>query len=167
VPFGDTPAAWPAERLWEELETRMAIPGVRLTRGELLEVNQVDMGVHVGEPMRFGPLFLLGDAAHVITPCGGKGMNLAIQDADDLARGIARQTRDGSDELLRTYSERRLAAAWTAQQFSNELLDLVNVEPEDAAGNGYDERVRRAALARLASSPAAQRDFGERYAGAG
>jgi p-hydroxybenzoate 3-monooxygenase len=166
VPSGDTPADWPPERLWEELETRLAIPGAPLSRGDLLEVNQLDMGVHVGEPMRFGPLYLLGDAAHVITPCGGKGMNLAIQDADDLAGALVRDRRDGCDDLLHTYSARRLAAAWVAQQFSNELLDLVTVDSPDAEGDGYEDRVRRAALARLGSSPTAQRDFGERYAGA-
>jgi p-hydroxybenzoate 3-monooxygenase len=76
-----------------------------------------------------------------------------------------RRARDGSEELLRTFSERRLAAAWAAQQFSNELLDLVNVDLDGSGGNGYEDRVRRAALDRLVSSPAAQRDFGERYAG--
>jgi p-hydroxybenzoate 3-monooxygenase len=165
VPPGDSPADWPAERLWEELELRLAIPGVRLTRGEILEVNQLDMGVHVGEPMRFGALYLLGDAAHVITPCGGKGMNLAIQDADDLARALVRRARQACDDLLETYSERRLAAAWAAQQFSNALLELVDVDLGANGGSPYDERVKGAALARLASSPLAQRDFGARYVG--
>lgn len=165
VPPGDSPADWPAERLWEELELRLAIPGTPLTRGEVFELNQLDMVVHVGEPMRFGPLYLLGDAAHVITPCGGKGMNLAIQDADDLARALVHHARDGSDDLLRSYSERRLAAAWAAQQFSNALLELVDVDLGHNGGSRYEERVRDAALAQLASSPLSQRDFGARYVG--
>jgi p-hydroxybenzoate 3-monooxygenase len=166
VPSGDTPADWPTERLWDELERRLTIPGAQLTRGDVLEVGQLDMGVEVGEPMQFGPLYLLGDAAHLLTPCGGKGMNLAIQDADDLARALVHRARDGSEALLSSYSERRLAATWAAQQFSNELLDLVNVDLEAGVSDGYEQRIRRAALARLAWSPAAQRNFGERYAGA-
>jgi p-hydroxybenzoate 3-monooxygenase len=164
VPKAAGRADWSDARIWHELETRLA-SDVHVLRGDILETSLLEMRVHIGEPMRAGPLFLLGDAAHVLTPCGGKGMNLAIQDADALARAIVRCERTGDERLLAGYSARRVPAAWAAQRFSDELLSLVQMQADAAGQPTYDDRLRAAALDRLLASPTAQAEFGKRYVG--
>ena len=99
VPAGDGLDDWPDERIWAELQDRLAVAGrPPLAEGELVERDILDHRVRVCEPMQHGRVFLAGDAAHLITPAGGKGMNIAIQDAVELAAGICErygETNDG------------------------------------------------------------------------
>ena len=86
---------WPDERIWDELEARLGVPGWTLERGPILEKGVTGMRSFVVEPMRHGHLFLAGDAAHIVPPTGAKGLNLAISDVTLLAEAIADRHRTG------------------------------------------------------------------------
>ena len=106
VPNGTDPAAWPDERIWDELDTRLASAGTRkLKRGPLTAKSVLPMRSQVTEPMRYGRVFMAGDAAHIVPPTGAKGLNLAFADVVVLARAFGEQERTGSSALLDTYSE--------------------------------------------------------------
>jgi p-hydroxybenzoate 3-monooxygenase len=131
VPAGDTLTDWPEQRIRDELAVRLGVPG-RLDAVPFGEAMLLDLRMRVTEPMQQGRLYLAGDAAHLITPAGGKGMNLAIQDAVELARGLA--GRDGM--RLAGYSQRRLPAIWRAQAFSSWFLRILLASLRDGAMPG-------------------------------
>ena len=87
---GEDVEAWPDERIWEELQTRMALAdgSFALDEGEIFEKGVAPMRSFVAEPMRHGRLFLAGDAAHIVPATGAKGLNLAVADVRVLARGL-------------------------------------------------------------------------------
>ena len=138
IPITDTTADWPEQRVRQELAARLGAGG-RLDDVPLVEFGLLDMRVRVTEPMQQDRLFLAGDAAHLITPAGGKGMNLAIQDAVELAHGLIEHFGPKhEDQRLLAYSQTRLPHIWRAQAFSNWLLHLITSlqdgrEPADAA----------------------------------
>src|SRR5439155_15024963 len=110
---------WPDDRIWEELHTRLAIDGdFSLNEGPILERGLTGLRSFVAEPMRYGRLFLAGDAAHIVPPTGAKGMNLALGDARVLAAAFAAHYRDHDDEALDGYSATCLARVWRAEHFS-------------------------------------------------
>ncbi|MGW7295893.1 FAD-dependent monooxygenase [Streptomyces xiamenensis] len=119
---GDTPADWPERRVREELRLRLE-GGPAL--GGLYERRTLRMHSRVTRPLQHGPLFLAGDAAHLLTPSGAKGMNLAIDDAADLAHALLHGGLAG-------YGQRRLAALRRAQDFSERLMRLLHRPPRDA-----------------------------------
>jgi p-hydroxybenzoate 3-monooxygenase len=163
-PAGDSVEQWPDERIWKELGHRLEADGVAaLTTGRILEKGILSMRSAVTEPMQFGRLFLAGDAAHVLTPSGAKGMNLAIADAAALAEAIIAHYRDGVDDLLAGYSSTRLPDVWQAQEFSDWLVQLLH-GPEDP-GDGFQQRLREARLAQLEQSSVAATAFAHRYVG--
>jgi len=105
----DDVANWPDERVWEELHARLAMEdGWRLKEGPILQKGIVAMRSFVCEPMRYGRLFLAGDAAHIVPPTGAKGMNLAVADVRVLCEALAEFYASGRAELLDAYSERCL-----------------------------------------------------------
>ncbi|MFG2733788.1 FAD-dependent monooxygenase [Streptomyces harbinensis] len=120
---GDTPADWPGPRVRAELALRLPLAEVGL--GALQEVRILRMHSRITRPFRHGRLVLAGDAAHVLTPSGAKGMNLAIADATDLADSLLHGGLDG-------YGRRRLAAVRRAQDFSERLLRLLHRPPHEA-----------------------------------
>ncbi len=81
-------AAWPDERIWEELQLRLGFPGWALAEGPVLEKGITPMRSFVVEPMQYGRLFLAGDAAHIVPPTGAKGLNLALHDVRVLAEAL-------------------------------------------------------------------------------
>src|SRR5262245_18612767 len=97
-------AEWPDDRIWAELQRRLAADGFTLTEGPILEKSVTPMRSIVVEPMHYGKLFLAGDAAHIVPPTGAKGMNLAIADVRRLAEAMTAYLRGGSD-LLNGYSD--------------------------------------------------------------
>ena len=135
APAGDGLDDWPDQRIWAELD-RLAVAGRPcLAGGELVERDILDHRVRVCEPMQHGHVVLAGDAAHLITPAGGKGMNIAIQDAAELAAGICERYGESNDgRRLACYSETRLPCVWRQQEFSNLMLSLFN------AGTGVDDQ---------------------------
>jgi len=153
---------WPDERIWDELDARLHAEGnPPLARGPVVERDVLDLRARVVEPMHGGRVYLTGDAAHLVTPAGGKGMNLAIQDALELGCGLRERYRGDASRLAR-YSATRLPAIWRAQEFSNWMLSLLDagVEPNDF---GY--RLRRARLEELIADRRLARWFAHAYAG--
>ena len=168
VPGGEGYDQWDDDRIWAELAARLAAtgrPGIQ--RGEFIERDILDHRVRVCDPMQDGRFFLAGDAAHLITPAGGKGMNIAIQDAVELARGLAERYGDKHDgRRLDSYSRTRLPRIWRHQEFSNLMLSLFNAG--GVAGDGsrdFSYGLRRARLDLIVSDPRFSRWFARAYVG--
>ena len=164
VPRTDTLATWPDDRIWAELEERLGAAGEpALARGPVLERDVLDLRARVVEPMHDGRVYLTGDAAHLITPAGGKGMNLAIQDALELAAGLReRYDGDPAGTRLAGYSATRLPAIWRTQEFSNWMLSMLDAGLEP---NEFGYRLRRARLEELIADQRLGRWFAHAYAG--
>jgi p-hydroxybenzoate 3-monooxygenase len=177
VPRGDTIGEWPDDRIWGELQRRLHAGGEpELAQGPFIERDVLDLRVRVIEPMHDRRLYLAGDAAHLITPAGGKGMNLAIQDALELGSALReRYTNDPQGNRLADYSNRRLPAIWRTQEFSNWMLTLLHAGMSQADGSApsrgsgersdFAYRLRRARLQELIANPELRRWFALAYAG--
>ena len=163
VPPDEDVAAWPDERIWSELQIRLRTSdGWRPKEGAIVQKGITGMRSFVAEPMRFGRLFLAGDAAHIVPPTGAKGLNLAMADVARLARGFERFYGDGQTDLLETYSERGLRRVWRAQRFSWWMTSMLHRIPGDAP---FDHRRQIAELDYLVSSSAAMTSLSENYTG--
>lgn len=165
VPFEDSVEDWPDERIWHELRLRLAKPGWTLHEGEIFSKNMLEMQSRVSEPMRHGRAFLLGDAAHIITPSGGKGMNLAIADAYELDRSLARYRSTADESSLDRYSQRRLPDVWKAQEFSHALIHMMHTYPAGSPEADFRQKLQQSRLWQLRHSPAHARTFAESYIG--
>ena len=117
------------EWIWNEITPRLAADEVELVPGAILERGIMELHSYVTEPMHHGPLLLAGDAAHIVTPAGGKGMNLALHDADELVAALLEHYRSGDDRRLEAYSATRLPAVWRTVEFSHWMLDLLLAHP--------------------------------------
>src|SRR4051812_39636536 len=152
---------WPDERIWNELQTRLGSGDWRVGEGEIFEKGITPMRSFVCDPMQHGRLFLAGDAAHIVPPTGAKGLNLAVNDARFLARGLERFYRDGDAGELDGYSERALRRVWRAQDFSNFMTMLLHRLDRGP----FEERLQVSRLEELERSDAARRHLAENYAG--
>ena len=128
VPKDASHVDWPEDRVWQELNVRMEAAGqVSPARGDLIERDFLDLRVRVREPMQKGRVFLAGDAAHMVTPAGGKGMNMAILDAIELASGLCeRYGKSGNEDRLVRYTSVRMPEVWRYEEFSNWMLGLLH-----------------------------------------
>jgi p-hydroxybenzoate 3-monooxygenase len=154
---------WPDERFWEEFKRRLpAGAAAKLVTGPSIEKSVAPLRRFVCEPMRYGRLFLAGDAAHIVPPTGAKGLNLAASDIHFLSRGLIDYFRKGDESGLQRYSEKALARIWKAERFSWWMTHLLHVFPENA---GFGERIQRAELEYLVSSRAALTSLAENYVG--
>jgi p-hydroxybenzoate 3-monooxygenase len=154
---------WPDDRFWVELRGRLPdeVTG-RLVTGPSIEKSITPLRSFVAEPLRYGRLYLAGDAGHVVPPTGAKGLNLAVSDVSYLAAALADALRGRTTTGLDEYSDRALARVWKAVRFSWWLTTLIHHFP----GSGeFDRRVQEAELDYLAGSEAAQRSFAENYTG--
>ncbi len=126
-----------------------------------IEKSIAPLRSYVAEPMAWGRLYLVGDAAHIVPPTGAKGLNLAFSDVHYLSRALIRHYQgDGGD--LRDYSAQALARVWKAVRFSWSLTSLMHRFPDDG---GFDQRIQEAELGYLEGSVAAQTAFAENYVG--
>jgi p-hydroxybenzoate 3-monooxygenase len=159
----DTIGDWPDERFWEELKHRLdrAAAGT-IVSGPSIEKSIAPLRSFVAEPMRFGRLFLAGDAAHIVPPTGAKGLNLAASDVHYLSQAFAQFYDTKSMAGLDAYSDRALARVWQAERFSWWMTRLLHRSPED---RGFDHKVQRAELEYLARSRSAQTALAENYVG--
>ncbi|MFI6445740.1 4-hydroxybenzoate 3-monooxygenase [Kitasatospora sp. NPDC050543] len=165
VPNGTDPAQWSDERIWDELDARFATdtdPGWKLERGPVLSKAVLPMRSHVTEPMRYGRVFLAGDAAHIVPPTGAKGLNLAAADVIVLARALTRWRETGSTELLDTYSDTCLRRVWRAEHFSYFMTTTLHTNPEQSP---FETRLQLSQLERVATSKHAAAELAENYTG--
>jgi len=163
VPIDEKLADWPDDRLWEELGVRLG-PEVapHITPGPALEKSIAPLRSFVAEPMRYGSLFLAGDAAHIVPPTGAKGLNLAASDVSYLSDALIEWFTRGSAAGLDRYSARALSRVWKSERFSWQLTRLMHRFPQEG---GFERRMQRAELDYIASSEAAQRSIAENYVG--
>jgi len=154
---------WPDEKIWQELQIRLSSKeGWKLIEGPVLQKNVAKMHSFVVEPMRYGRLFLAGDAAHIVPPTGAKGLNLAVADVRVLARAIAEFYRSGRKDLLDKYSQTCLDRVWKVQRFSWWMTSMLHRFHND---NAFDQRRQLAELEYLTSSRAASQSLAENYVG--
>jgi p-hydroxybenzoate 3-monooxygenase len=154
---------WPDERFWGELKLRLDDGArARLVTGPSIEKSIAPLRSFVAEPMRFGRLFLAGDAAHIVPPTGAKGLNLAASDVCYLSRALIEFYHDKSSAGLDRYSDRALARVWKAERFSWWMTLLLHTFPD---GTGFDRKVQLAELEYLVQSKAAATALAENYVG--
>ena len=157
---------WPDERIWVELETRLALQEPwSLTRGPILEKHFLDLRSFVCEPMQYGHVYLLGDATHIISPAGGKGMNLALADGAVFVEGVRAFYEHDDDSRLSSYSQRCLPRIWRAQEFSHWMLSIMNPPPPGHPDAAFMHQLQIARLERLRTSRTAAASFAQDYIG--
>jgi p-hydroxybenzoate 3-monooxygenase len=154
---------WPDDRFWGELKLRLDRgTASAIVTGPSIEKSIAPLRSFVAEPMRFGRLFLAGDAAHIVPPTGAKGLNLAASDVYYLWQAFTEFYDRGSNAGLDGYSDRALARVWQAERFSWWMTRLLHRFPEDS---GFDRHIQSAELEYLARSQSAQAALAENYVG--
>jgi p-hydroxybenzoate 3-monooxygenase len=159
----DDVAEWPDERIWDELRTRLATDAPwTLGQGPIVEKGITPMRSFVAEPLRYGRLFLAGDAAHIVPPTGAKGLNLAVADVRVLSEALGSWFADGDSAGLEAYSDACLRRVWRVQHFSWWMTSMLHRFPGD---DPFDERLQRSQLRYVCSSRAAATTLAENYVG--
>jgi p-hydroxybenzoate 3-monooxygenase len=154
---------WSDTAFWDELRSRLDPAAAEaLVTGPSIEKSIAPLRSFVAEPLRFGRLFLAGDAAHIVPPTGAKGLNLAAADVGYLARAFAEHYGEKSDAGIDGYSQRCLRRIWRAERFSWWLTSLMHKFPETGA---FGQRMQAAELDYLVHSKAAATAMAENYVG--
>jgi p-hydroxybenzoate 3-monooxygenase len=162
-PAGTDVQTWSDERFWEELRRRLPQSAAEALRtGPSIEKSIAPLRSFVAEPMRFGRLFLAGDAAHIVPPTGAKGLNLAVSDVAYLAEAFGEYYAERSDAGLNAYSARALSRVWKAERFSWSMTTMLHRFPDASA---FERRLQRAEFDHLLSSRAAAQAMAEAYTG--
>ena len=162
-PPDDDAANWSDDRIWSELHERLDLPGgAKLNEGRIVQKGVAAMRSYVAEPMRYGRLFLAGDAAHIVPPTGAKGLNSAMADVRVLARALAEHYKRGNDSLIERYSETCLRRMWLVQRFSTWLCTTVHRFPDTDA---FTRRLQLAELQYMAGTETGRRMFAENFTG--
>ncbi len=154
---------WTDQMFWDELKRRIPEEAAEaLVTGPSSEKSIAPLRSFVTEPMRWGRLFLCGDAAHIVPPTGAKGLNTAASDIHYLYHALSDHYLDGDTEGLKRYSEKALARIWKAERFSWWMSNLLHRYPGQTA---FDLKMQRADLEFLESNDAAQKVLAENYVG--
>jgi p-hydroxybenzoate 3-monooxygenase len=154
--------SWSDNRFWDELRARLPEEVAEaIITGPSIEKSIAPLRSFVVEPMRFGRLFLVGDAAHIVPPTGAKGLNLAAADVRVLFQGLVERYRTGSGAALARYSELCLRRIWKVTRFSWWFTSLMHKFDDDA----FAHRIQLAELDYLTGSDAAQASVAENYVG--
>ena len=163
VPLTDKVENWSDEQFWEELKNRLDPESrEKLITGPSIEKSIAPLRSFVTEPMRFGKLFLAGDAAHIVPPTGAKGLNLAASDIAFLSKALIEYYDNGSEAGIDSYSENCLKRVWKAERFSwwmTHLLHRFETETE------FEHKIKQAELSYILSSEAGQTTLAENYVG--
>ncbi|WER49268.1 4-hydroxybenzoate 3-monooxygenase [Cupriavidus sp. WKF15] len=163
VPSTERVEDWSDERFWDELRSRLDPQAAQsLVTGPSIEKSIAPLRSFVCEPMRFGRLFLAGDAAHIVPPTGAKGLNLAASDVLYLADALAARYRQDDPRELDGYSEKCLRRIWKAERFSWWMTSLLHRFPD---ADAFSSRIQQAELDYLVSSEAACKALAENYVG--
>ena len=154
---------WPDDKFWEELKRRLdPATAAALQTGVSIEKSIAPLRSFVAEPMRYGLLFLAGDAAHIVPPTGAKGLNLAASDVFYLSRALVDYYKNGATAGLDGYAEKALSRVWKAERFSWWMTQILHRFPESS---GFDQKMQAAELEYLFASKAAQTALAENYVG--
>ncbi|MEL6887495.1 MAG: 4-hydroxybenzoate 3-monooxygenase, partial [Pseudomonadota bacterium] len=162
VPLTDTVEAWSDDRFWAKL--RSCLPGEvgeSMQTGPSIEKSIAPLRSFVNEPLRWGRLFLVGDATHIVPPTGAKGLNLAVSDVYYLHGALIDALR-GKETGIDAYSDRALVRIWKAMRFSWQMTTMLHqFEGEDS----FAAQMRKATLRHLSQSETARRELAENYIG--
>ena len=162
VPLSEKVEDWSDQRFWEELRRRLDAPAnAALVTGPALEKSIAPLRSFVAEPMRFGRMFLAGDAAHIVPPTGAKGLNLAASDVRYLSRALI-EHYGGSSAGINHYSERCLRRVWKAERFSWWMTRLLHRFPDTKP---FDQKALEAELDYVVHSTAGRTTLAENYVG--
>ena len=162
-PLDDHVNNWSDERFWQTLSARLPENlQATLETGPSIEKSIAPLRSFVAEPLRFGRLFLAGDAGHIVPPTGAKGLNLAASDVRYLSWALMEYYQEKNDSGIQHYSQRALARIWKAERFSWSLTNLMHQFPEMS---GFEKKMQVAEFDFLASSESAQRAVAENYIG--
>ncbi|MGR3562748.1 MAG: 4-hydroxybenzoate 3-monooxygenase [Heliomarina sp.] len=154
---------WSDEAFWDELRRRIPQEVAEtMVTGPSIEKSIAPLRSFVSEPMRWGRLFLCGDAAHIVPPTGAKGLNSAASDVYYLHQGLARYYNDKDNEGIETYSEKALARVWKVERFSWWMTSLLHRFPDQ---NPFDLKMQQAEIAFLQENEAAQHALANNYVG--
>ncbi|MCM2973555.1 4-hydroxybenzoate 3-monooxygenase [Larsenimonas suaedae] len=163
APRDENPEDWSDDRFWSALSARLPESAVRaLTTGPSLEKSLAPLRSSVTEPMQYGRLFLVGDAAHIVPPTGAKGLNLAAGDVSVLARVLAGLYHQGRQELLKAYTPTCLERVWKSVRFSWWMTHLLHSFPEE---DGFTRRIKATELKYTLDSVAGRTALAENYVG--
>ncbi len=163
VQLTDKVEEWSDDRFWEKLKSCLpAETAETMITGPSIEKSIAPLRSFVSEPLRWGRLFLVGDAAHIVPPTGAKGLNLAASDVHYLHQALIESIKENNDVGIDAYSQRALARIWKAMRFSWQMTTMLHkFEGEDS----FAAQMRKATLAHLAQSETARRDLAENYIG--
>jgi len=163
VPLTDTVEDWSDDDFWAELKRRLPddVSAV-LQTGPSIEKSIAPLRSFVAEPMRYGNLFLAGDAAHIVPPTGARGLNSAASDIYYLYHAMVAHYLNGDDSGLESYSAKALARVWKAQRFSWWMTTLLHNFPDSI---DYDKKLQQTEMDYLFSSEAAMTSLAENYVG--
>lgn len=163
VPITEKVEDWSDERFWDELRKRIpAEQAAKLVTGPSIEKSIAPLRSFVVEPMQYGNLFLLGDAAHIVPPTGAKGLNLAASDVNTMYRILCKVYQEGRTDLLEKYSEICLRRIWKAERFSWWLTSMMHDFPENDA---FTKRMQQTELEYFVGSIAGRTTIAENYVG--
>ncbi|MDY7570859.1 4-hydroxybenzoate 3-monooxygenase [Pseudomonas sp. CCC4.1] len=163
VPAGEKVEDWSDQRFWDELKTRLPTAlAERLVTGPSLEKSIAPLRSFVVEPMQYGRLFLLGDAAHIVPLTGAKGLNLAASDVSTLFNMLCKVYTEGRTDLLERYSEVCLRRIWKAERFSWWMTSMLHRFPDS---DGFSQRITDSELAYFVDSEAGRTTIAENYVG--
>jgi p-hydroxybenzoate 3-monooxygenase len=162
-PLTDKAEDWSDERFWDELSLRVG-PDVSkgLETGDSFEKSIAPLRSFVAEPMRYGNMFLVGDAAHIVPPTGAKGLNLAIADVRVLSRGLIEHYKKANNDYLEHYSDICLKRVWKVERFSWFMSTMLHQFPEFSS---FEKRIQRAEFDHIKGSETASRSIAENYVG--
>jgi p-hydroxybenzoate 3-monooxygenase len=154
---------WSDARIWEELHLRLAgTDGWKLAEGRIFQKGIIAMRSFVVEPMRYGRLFLAGDAAHIVPPTGAKGLNLAVNDVRVLSQAFSSHYKGKNEEALKTYSATALKRVWRAEHFSWWMTSMLHRFHDDTP---FQHRIQLAELDYIVTSKAKALTLAENYVG--
>ncbi len=163
VPNTSKVEEWSDKNFWEELKKRLPTEAAdTIVTGPSIEKSIAPLRSYVVEPMSWGKLFLVGDAAHIVPPTGAKGLNLAFSDVNYLSKALIAHYNDNNPEELNHYSDVALSRVWKVVRFSWWMTKLLHNFPNQ---NEFERKIQLSELDYLSKSQAAQYAFAENYVG--
>ena len=162
VPNDDHVDNWSDDKLWEELDMRLGTTDWTLNRGPIIQKGITPMRSYMIDHMQYGRLFMAGDAAHIVPPTGGKGLNLAVADVKLLGKALIAKYHKRDDSLLDSYSEDALRRVWRTQHFSNFMTQQFHKRFEN---DSFDYQLQKAQFDYIKNSEAMRTTIAENYVG--